>query len=219
MKKIFSWVQSHPYSYMMLYMLVYLAGFFLLEQVTVVKYWISCPLDDKIPFIEYFILPYLSWLILMPASLLFFLLYNKEDFQNLCLIMFGGMSICLILYAFFPNGLNLRTEIVRDNLCSRLAKLLYTIDTPTNVCPSIHVSSSLAIAAVAFRSQGLKKHPAAVTGIVLWMLLICVSTVFVKQHSVVDIFWGAVLTVVLYIPVYHFDWRKSFKGTFMQFFL
>ena len=217
-KKLAGWVQEHPYSYWLVYMIFYLTGFFLVEQFVVeAKYWISCPIDGQIPFMEGFIIPYISWLLLMPMSLLFYMMYEKEDFLDLCMLMFCGMTISLILYVIFPNGLQLRTEIVRDNFCSRLAKLIYRMDTPTNVCPSIHVSSSVAISIVTLRSRLGKEHPIWAGLIVFWMVVICISTFFVKQHSVVDALCGAALTALLCIPVYCFDWRNALKKTRLHF--
>ena len=212
-KKLTAWVRSHPYSYWLTYMLFYLAAFFLLERIVQVRYWIHCPLDDQIPLLEGFILPYLSWLVLMPASLVGYLLYDKEDFLDLCFLMFGGMTIALLVFFLFPNGLQLRMELVRDNFCSRLMGLLYRIDTPTNVCPSIHVSSSVAIAIVTLRSRLRNTHPILAWGIAGWMFVICISTFFVKQHSVIDALCGTAMTVLLCIPVYGLDWRNRLKKT------
>ena len=202
-KKLAGWVQEHPYSYWLVYMIFYLTGFFLVEQF--------------VPFLEGFIIPYISWLILMPASLLFYLFYDKEDFLDLCMLMFSGMTISLILYVIFPNGLQLRTEIVRDNFCSRLAKLIYRMDTPTNVCPSIHVASSVAISIVTLKSRLRKDHPVWAVLVVCWMVLICVSTFFVKQHSIIDALCGIALTALLCIPVYGLDWRGALKKTRLHF--
>ena len=49
-KKLAGWVQEHPYSYWLVYMIFYLTGFFLVEQFVEAKYWISCPIDGQIPY-------------------------------------------------------------------------------------------------------------------------------------------------------------------------
>ena len=69
--------------------------------------------------------------------------------------MFTGMTICLLIYTVLPNGLQLRPAVVRDNLLARIAGMLYAIDTPTNVCPSIHVSSTVAIMIIVMRYQNM----------------------------------------------------------------
>ena len=62
------------------------------------KYWIHSDIDDLIPFNEYFIIPYVLWMILFPGSLIFYMLKSKEDFLDLVFIMFGGATVCFICY-------------------------------------------------------------------------------------------------------------------------
>jgi PAP2 superfamily. len=47
----------------------------------------------------------------------------------------------------------------------------------------------------------LQPYLAARLAVVAAMLLICVSTVFVKQHSVLDVLAGAVLSGVIYLAL------------------
>jgi len=122
---------------------------------------------------------------------------NKELFLKLCFVMFTGMTICLTIYSFWPNAIDLRQDITGNNLFCQLADLIRAVDTPTNVCPSIHVSSTVAVHWAVCRYQGFK-HPALIkTASLLLALSICASTVFLKQHSIVDVFWGVALTAVL----------------------
>lgn len=168
-----------------------------MEQTVTAKYIIHCSLDDKIPFCEWFLIPYASWFILLIGSPLYFLKTDKRDFLKLTFMMFNGMTICLLIYALFPNGLNLRPEIVGDNFLCRIAKLLYSVDTPTNVCPSIHVASTVASDIAVQRSKRLKKRYGLRIFSSCWAVMICVSTVFVKQHSVIDVICGVILSVLL----------------------
>ena len=63
---------------------------------------------------------------------------------------------------------------------------IYSFDTPTGVCPSLHVAYSMGIASVWCRSR-LAGRPWKLL-MILSAALISISTAFVKQHSVVDIF-------------------------------
>lgn len=197
-----NWLKRYPLAKIPLcyFTLFYLPGFFLLERLVVPKYTIHCFLDDWIPFCEYFLIPYALWFPLLAGSLLYFLLKSDQDFLRLCFLMFVGMAICLLIYWILPNGLDLRPEIQRDNLFCRLMQFTYTVDTPTNVCPSIHVSSTTAIHWVVWHSPLLKNRRWIRWGSGVLTVLICLSTVFLKQHSVVDVACGILLTAVL-IPV------------------
>ena len=200
--RIRGFIRENPHSLILLYYIFYLAGFVLLEKITVPRYIIYCPLDDMIPFCEWFLIPYASWFILLLGAPLYFLLTDKRDFLKITFIMFTGMTLCLLLYLLFPNGLQLRPQITGDNLLCRIAQLLYSIDTPTNVCPSIHVSSSVAAAIVVNRSQRLKKRYKIRILSTLWVVLICLSTLFVKQHSVIDLLCGTLVSLVLAAVAY-----------------
>ena len=214
--KIKIWVNTHKYSYAMLYMIIYLVTFFTLEAVMKPRYIVHCRLDDLIPFCEYMAIPYFSWLILFPGSLFFYMFYDKEDFLNLCMLMFGGSVVCFAAYIIWPTGLNLRADINEGTILGKLISILWAVDTPTNVCPSLHVSTSTAIAAVTARSSLMKKKPVVSVLVIVWMLIICVSTVFVKQHSVIDVLLGVLVSVVFYYITYHTDWRGLISKTFLK---
>lgn len=218
-KPMIAWIREHRYCYAVGYMGFYLAAFFLSERLLEPRYIISCPWDALIPFNEYFIIPYCMWFLLLPASWVFTMVTEKKDFQDLCMIMFGGMTLSILLYWIFPNGLELRPEEVHDNFCGLLVGALHQVDTPGNVCPSIHVSSSTAVAVVALRSDVLRKKPLFKWGTCLVAAAICLSTMFLKQHSVVDVICGCLVTAILAVFTYCAPWRRWMKGTWMEFFL
>jgi len=99
-----------------------------------------------------------------------------------------------------PTGLALRPPIVEgEGLCAALVRWLYATDTPTNVCPSIHVFNSVTLALAYGRSRifaGARRR---------WMRLaayglcaaICASTLLLKQHSCIDAALGLVLALAM----------------------
>ncbi len=206
-EKCLRWVKENPHCLVLLYFIVYVVWFFGLEFFAEPKYWIVCPWDDFIPFCEYFIVPYAMWFPYFLGALAFFLFRSQEIFLKLCFVMFVGMTICLMIYTIAPNAIDLRQEITGENLFCWIAGLLRTVDTPTNVCPSIHVSSTLAVHWAVRRYRGWK-HP-ALTKCLSWILAlsICASTVFLKQHSIIDVIWGAVLTAALILVVKLYEKR------------
>lgn len=190
-----------------LYFIFYMIWFVLLEIHNVSDYYsISCALDEYIPFCEYFIIPYLAWFIYIPAIFVFVIKRSKNEFYRMCAYMFTGMTICLIIYTVFPNGQDFRIEATRDNFFTHLVNLLYTADTNTNCFPSIHVFNSLSAHICFVKSSYMPKgHRMSTVSFVL-MLLICLSTLFLNQHSVLDLLAGALLSFILYFVM--------FKGIF-----
>lgn len=147
---------------------------------------IHSPLDDLIPFCEWFLIPYVFWYVLIVISLGYFLLYNVDSFKRLQTFIIITQIIAMAAYILFPTRQDLRpTEFARDNLLTQVAGALYAFDTNTGVCPSLHVAYSLGIASVWVKEKGVS--PWWKTFVVIAVILICLSTAFVKQHSVVDI--------------------------------
>ncbi|MCP1110634.1 membrane-associated phospholipid phosphatase [Lachnospiraceae bacterium PF1-21] len=197
--------QKYKHAWVFLYFFIYMPWFTYLErrEGSMKHYLIHSPLDDYIPFIEYFIVPYLLWFIFMAVMVLYFFFTNKKEFYDLFLFLALGMTIFLIISTFYPNGLELRpTTFARDNIFVDMVKALYASDTPTNVLPSIHVFNSVAIAIAAKRSKSLKKHPVWRFSCYIIAGLIVLSTMFLKQHSVTDVVAAFVLIGILYQVIY-----------------
>lgn len=150
-------------------------------------YPVHCALDDVVPFCEYFVIPYVGWYLLIVGSLIYFALYNPENFKGMSKFIIVTQVLAMIVYIVFPNRQDLRPEVfARDNIFTDIVKLLYTYDTNTGVCPSLHVAYSVGIA-----SAWLKEKSASAlckTLISIFCFFVCISVAFVKQHSVVDIF-------------------------------
>lgn len=144
-------------------------------------------LDDWLPFCEAFIIPYVLWYVLVAGSLLWFALYNTDSFRKLQTYIMITQAVAMLIYLLFPNRQDLRPEVLpRDNFLTDIVRFLYTFDTNTNVCPSLHVAYSLGIASVWVRERGV--HPVFKVLIVAFVVCVCLSVAFVKQHSVLDIF-------------------------------
>ena len=164
---------------------------------------IHSPIDNHIPFIEYFIIPYLLWFIFIAVTVAYFLIKDKWGFYRLCAFLFSGMTIFLIICTVFPNALNLRpTVFPRDNMFTDMVKVLYKTDTPTNVLPSIHVFNSIGAVIAISHSNDLKKHRWIQISAYILATLIILSTMFLKQHSVTDVIAAVTMACIIYPFVY-----------------
>ena len=150
-------------------------------------YPVHCWLDDVVPFCEYFVIPYVGWYVLIVGSLLYFALYNPDNFKNMMKFIIVTQITAMIIYILFPNRQDLRpTEFLRENIFTDILGVIYTFDTSTNVCPSLHVAYSVGIASTWLKEQSASKWCKIL--ITIFCFLVCISVAFVKQHSVVDIF-------------------------------
>ena len=83
-----------------------------------------------------------------------------------------------------------------------MVRWLYRTDTPTNVLPSIHVFNSLAIHMSLTNCEALRDHKGVRYGSLVLTMLIIMSTMFLKQHSVIDVCCGATLALFGYLFFY-----------------
>ncbi len=204
-----SFIRDNRYSLWLLYLPCYLLYFGLLQLKNVpdsAVHIIETPLDKIIPTIPVFFVPYGFWWLLFPGAILYFLFFGtKEDFLKLCFILFGGYTICMVVYTIWPNGLALREPIYTTDIFSKGVLWLRSIDPPRNVCPSMHVSSTVAIDIVVRECSYIKTKYKNIESIIA--ILICVSTVFIKQHSVIDVVLGWAMSILLWLT-----WKLIFAN-------
>jgi membrane-associated phospholipid phosphatase len=126
-------------------------------------------------------------------------------------MVFSGLTICLGIYYFFPTGLNLRlaTDPHNTGFLYNLVVMLRGIDTPTNVCPSIHVMNTVMIFQAVCSLDNLKHRRLTIAVHAVIMVLICASTVMLDQHSVIDVLCGIMMSFVIHGLVYKVEWKEE----------
>ncbi len=198
--------------YLLLFWVVFGAFFLAVERLiprTFHPVW--CPLDDKIPFCEWFFIPYIFWFAFVIGMHIYLLLFDIPAFKRFMHFIILTHVVTMVVYAVYPTCQELRpVEFPRDNTLTRFAAMFYAFDTNTNVCPSLHCVCALAVAFAAWDTPRFR-HWAWKLGFMGTAVLISASTVFVKQHSFVDVVWAYVLSLVAYVVVYVLPARK--KGT------
>lgn len=167
-----------------------------------------CSWDDAIPFCEIFLIPYIFWFIFLIGIHAYTLLFDTDSFKKLMRFIILTYSAAIIIYILFPNCQELRPEAFeRENFLTRFMSDYYQFDTNTNVCPSIHVIGSLAVMFCAWHSKHFSK-PGWRIAFSITAVLISISTVFLKQHSVLDIIAALPICIIAYILVYHIKLKK-----------
>jgi len=162
-----------------------------------------CPLDRVIPFCELFLIPYLFWFVYLIGIHIYTFFRDKRAFIHLMQFVILAYSIGLLFFFCYPTIQLLRPEsFPRDNILTQMLAAFYRHDTNTNVCPSLHVVGSMAVWYTAretklFACRGWRWF------FHLSTLLICISTVFLKQHSIIDVLVGFAVSAGVSLPVYH----------------
>lgn len=209
---------NYRHGWVLSYFVIYLMWFTYLEQTVTRRFHVvHMAVDDLIPFVEIFIVPYLLWFGYVALAMLYFFFKNVPDFYKLCIFLIVGMTIFLIASTVYPNGHYLRPRVFeRDNIFITLVKGLYMVDTPTNLFPSIHVYNSIGVHLAVMHSEQLKEKKWLRRGSFVLMSSIVASTMFLKQHSVFDVITGCITALVMYTLVYARDWSTNRKRSYQR---
>lgn len=165
-------------------------------------------LDDWIPFCEWFVIPYVFWYLLIVLSLGYFLRHNIRSFCCLQWYFAIVQLLSTVIYILLPTRQDLRPGVFpRENFLTQCVGVLYALDTNTGVCPSLHVACSLGIASVWTKEKGISFLQKGL--VVISVVLICLSTMFIKQHSAADFFGALPVCLVAEGFLYR---RRYFRG-------
>lgn len=166
---------------------------------------LSSAFDHLVPFCEVFVIPYITWFFYITFGVLFFGLIEKDrtQYYQLSANLMIGMALFLLISLVWPNGHTLRPAILpRDNVFTRLVIMIYSTDTSTNVLPSIHVFNTIAMHTAVRRSTTLKQYPwvQRISGVIA--VSIVLSTMFIKQHTVIDVATAMGLNLITWYLIY-----------------
>lgn len=187
-----------------IYAPIYLYWFIYIEHHNFSHYTIiHTAIDDYIPFVEVFIIPYFMWFLYVSLTLLFFMFsLDVEDYCKNFFFLATGMTIFLVISTAFPNMHQLRPAVMpRDNIFTHLVQFIYNSDTPSNLWPSIHVYNSLGTMIAVHHSKRFNKTGKTVMDIIGWLIIL--STLFVKQHSFYDVITAFIMAIIFYLVFYH----------------
>ena len=193
--------------------IVYFLLYFLTENLIPAErcHVVHCALDDVIPFLEVFVLPYCFWFLLTAVSLLWFLLYDVEGFKRLQVFIMITQAVAMLVYILWPSVQHLRpAAFPRDNFLSHVVAFIYVFDTPTGVCPSLHVAYSLGMASCWCKCREVPVWWKVF--VVIATVVISAATAFIKQHSLVDIAAALPLGVLAEVLTFHVIFPKKKPG-------
>lgn len=153
---------------------------------------IETSLDKSIPFEIIFIIPYVYWYLFIAIALVYTLSKSRVGYMRIFVSIILGMCCCYVVYYIFPTQIT-RPYVDNSNILNRLIKFIYSKDKPFNCFPSIHVLNTYFIMRYAKYEYG--KGYFYYTQIV--GILIILSTLFIKQHFVLDILGSVLLCEVI----------------------
>ena len=192
--------------------LAYVICFGMIEKRTTTFHVIHTSLDDVIPFCKYFAIPYLLWFLYVGVTIFYFSAINRsqKEYDDFYACFFLGSMVFLIISLVYPNIQNLRPAYTGEGLMSRLVNLVYRMDTPTNILPSLHVYNSVVCLVAIMKNESCKKKKWLIVGANVLTVSIIFSTMFLKQHSVVDVIMALLFNVICYYMVYRMPESEAY---------
>lgn len=162
-----------------------------------VNHVLNIPFDAQIPRVPIFSIPYLTYLPWLWGTLVY-AWYKNMAFKQLAysyiLVDLVAFSVYMTFQTYIPH-----TPVMESDFFSNVLKFIYSHDLPYSAFPSLHTAMS-AVIATYFVCRRSKWSWAAVS----LATLIISSTLFTKQHFVVDIISGIILGVGVTWLVFRF---------------
>ncbi len=194
--------------------IAYFALYFLTENLIPAEkcHVIHSRLDDLIPFCEYFVIFYTGWFALVVGSLARTFFFDVKSFRKLQTFIMITQLVAMAVYIIYPSRQDLRPDsFERQNFFTMVMGIIYSFDTSTGVCPSLHVAYSMGILSVGLKDRSIPGGWKAVLTFVV--IMICLSVCFVKQHSALDVLWALPVSLLAEVLVYGKDyWMPRFRG-------
>ncbi|HIW34308.1 MAG TPA: phosphatase PAP2 family protein [Candidatus Paenibacillus intestinavium] len=152
-------------------------------------------IDTQIPFVKWFIFPYISWMPVLYLSFIYLAFKNRSLYWRTLLIYNVSVMTCNVVFWFFPTYVP-RPDVVSTDLASTLVNFIYQSDAPLNCFPSVHCLTSYLLFITLKRDLVVRRSVRFFMYTLLWLIII--STVFTKQHALIDVFGGILFAEVTY---------------------
>ena len=159
------------------------------------------------PFCEWFVIPYVLWFPYIIFTMVLAVMSGKKGFLHSCAIIYLSIFIPMTFCLFVPNGIpiELRPDfeaLGRNNPAIWLVKFIYLVDSPPRNCmPSMHVSVSCALFFTILTNKQIPWRKWLIPCSFLLSALICAATVLIKQHSILDVYYGVLVAVSVFAAV------------------
>jgi membrane-associated phospholipid phosphatase len=171
---------------------------------------LQLPVDNLIPFFPPAITIYLfADIIFVLFPVLAAIKVKRGEFEAYAVSILFASLISYIIYVIAPTFIT-RPEITGNDIFSKAVAILYSADRSNNAAPSGHTYQSFICAIYLWRwSPGLRWLWITVT------ILILASTLFTKQHYILDLVAGLAIGVLAYFFGRYATrrWNLSFGST------
>ncbi len=196
-EKIKNFFLERKYGLWVLLWIVQVVWYFVLNTYQTGSHLIHIPLDDKIPYIKYFVIPYVLWYAYIVFAHIWTYFHSKREFLLMCSLIFLSNFLSMLVCTFYPSMHDLRPaeEMIGTDFFGSIVRWLYGTENPYCILPSQHCMLAIAITFGLITSDSLKNNLAVKIVLPIYTVLVMLSTVFIKQHSIVDVFAAMVMCI------------------------
>ncbi|WP_125152582.1 phosphatase PAP2 family protein [Clostridium rectalis] len=165
-------------------------------------YIIATDFDKYTPFLKEFIIPYILWYPFIFFTLFYLCVKNKKVYYKTLISINIGLIVCYITYFFFQTTVP-RPMLYGNDIFTKLTLIIYKLDKPFNCFPSIHVLTCyLVIKGILYdTNKPLKIIVCSISSIII------LSTLFVKQHVLMDLVTAIIIGEIIFTLVDKVNWR------------
>ena len=154
------------------------------------RIFLRTPLDQAIPVVPVFVIPYVSLTPYIAATMALLLLLRVRLLRSAAAAMIIAWLVSYAFYVFLQSYVA-RPELTGGDPLTALIRTVYAGDQPYNDFPSLHTSLSTIVAVHWWR---VDRRAGLAAG--AWTLLIVASTVLIHQHYLADLAGGLLLAAI-----------------------
>ncbi len=156
----------------------------------------SIPWDAAVPFLPWTVSIYLGSFVYWYLCFVLIAMRDREQADRFFYAHALTVSLSFLCFVLLPTTLE-RPEITGGGLWNGLMRIVYWVDTPENLFPSLHCSTAW-LCWIGLR--GRKDLPRWTKLLALLLsLMVCVSTLTTRQHVMADVVSGVALAEADYL--------------------
>lgn len=160
-------------------------------------YSLALSADLNSPYIPWTIYIYWGCFLFWVINYLLSTIYDQGDGYRFVLSHFIGEAICFLIFIALPTTMKRADTTAINSLANFLVQLTYRFDEANNLFPSIHCFVSW-LCFIGVRNN--KDIPRWYQFLSLVMaIMVCISTLTVKQHVIMDVFAGIAVAEIAYL--------------------
>ena len=199
-RRILDLIPKHARKPLLIVLAINMLAYFLPSILNVApKYDMTLPIDLTIPAVPIFsyiyVISYAFWVV----NYILIAGKSKEMCRRFVTAEITGKVVCFLMFMLVPATFARPAADTLSGPGAWLLKIVYMMDEPTRLIPSIHCYASYMCVRPLFSKEFRSFSFSYKLFSLIMMILICLSTLFTRQHVIVDVFAGVALGEIVWL--------------------